>query len=176
GDSTPHRAGHVRGRRRRRRPGPLRLPARRLRALRQQARAPRAVIAAVAAGHPATTAAGVEILAAGGSAADAAVAAALASSWRETVMPGLLGGGHALYYDAATGRTQNLDCFVSVPGLGAESRGTELEHLDVPFGAEVVRYAIGAASCGVPGLPAGLVALWQAHGRLPWETVVEPAL
>jgi len=132
--------------------------------------------AGVAAGHPATTAAGVETLAAGGSAADAAVAAALASCVAETVMTGLLGGGHALYYDAAGGRAHNLDCFVAVPGLGAEARGTELEHLDVPFGAEVVRYAIGAASCGVPGLPAGLVALWQAHGRLPWETLVEPAL
>ena len=132
--------------------------------------------AGTAAGHPATTAAGVEILAAGGSAADAAVAAALASCVAETVMTGLLGGGHALYYDATGGRARNLDCFVAVPGLGAESQATELEHLDVPFGAEVVRYAIGAASCGVPGLPAGLVALWQTHGRLPWATVVEPAL
>ena len=32
------------------------------------------------------------------------------------------------------------------------------------------------ASCGVPGLPAGLDELWCAHGRLPWTRVVEPAL
>ena len=57
----------------------------------------------VAAGHPATCAAGVEILEEGGSAADAAVAAALASCVAETVMTGLLGGGHAIHYEAASG-------------------------------------------------------------------------
>jgi gamma-glutamyltranspeptidase/glutathione hydrolase len=132
--------------------------------------------AAVAAGHPATTAAGIEILAEGGSAADAAVAACLASCVAETVMTGLLGGGHAIYLDAARGRVRNLDCFVAVPGLGAERRHPELVHLDVPFGAELVHYAVGPASCAVPGLPAGLEALWRAHGRLPWPRLVEPAL
>jgi gamma-glutamyltranspeptidase/glutathione hydrolase len=132
--------------------------------------------AGVAAGHPATTAAGIEILQAGGNAADAAVAAALASCVAETVMTGLLGGGHAVYFDAATRRARNLDCFVAVPGLGAEPRDAALVHLEVPFGAEVVHYAVGPASCGVPGLPAGLVALWEAHGTLAWPRLVEPAL
>ena len=130
----------------------------------------------MAAGHPATTAAGIEILAAGGGAADAAVAATLASCVAETVMTGLLGGGHAIYYEAATGRARNLDCFVAMPGLGAEPRDVELLHLEVPFGAELVHYAIGPASCGVPGLPAGLVAIWEEHGRLPWPRLVGPAL
>src|ERR671934_732900 len=130
--------------------------------------------ASVAAGHPATTAAGIEVLAAGGSAADAAVAACLASCIAETVMTGLLGGGHAIYLDAPSGRAANLDCFVAVPGLGAEPREPELLHLDVPFGAELVHYAVGPASCGVPGIPAGLDALWRSHGRLPWARLVEP--
>jgi gamma-glutamyltranspeptidase/glutathione hydrolase len=132
--------------------------------------------AGVAAGHPATTAAGIQILADGGSAADAAVAAALASCVAETVMTGLLGGGHAIYYDAAAGQARNLDCFVAVPGLGVAPREPELLHLEVPFGAELVHYAVGPASCAVPGLPAGLVSLWEAHGRLPWVRLVEPAL
>src|SRR5437867_7451922 len=132
--------------------------------------------AAVAAGHPATVAAGIEILDEGGSAADAAVAAVLASCVAETVMTGLLGGGHAIHYESATGRVRNLDCFVAVPGLGAEPREAELLHLDVRFGAELVHYAVGPASCGVPGLPAGLAALWEAHGTLPWRRLVEPAL
>src|SRR5437773_11476454 len=132
--------------------------------------------AAVAAGHTATTAAGIEVLEAGGSAADAAVAACLASCVAETVMTGLLGGGHAIYLDAASGIARNLNCFVAVPGLGAKPRDTELVHLEVPFGTELVHYAVGPASCGVPGLPAGLDELWRAHGRLPWERVVEPAL
>src|SRR5436190_20229576 len=132
--------------------------------------------AGIAAGHPATTAAGIEVLADGGTAADAAVAASLASCVAETVMTGLLGGGHAVYFDAASGRVRNLDCFVAVPGLGAERRNVKLTHLDVPFGAELVHYAVGPASCGVPGLQAGLAALWEAHGTLPWPRLVEPAL
>ena len=132
--------------------------------------------AAVAGGHPATVAAGIEILEDGGNAADAAVAASLASCVSETVMTGLLGGGHAVYFDAATGRVRNLDCFVAVPGLGSELQDTELLHLDVPFGAELVHYAVGPASCAVPGLPAGLEALSREHGRLPWRRLVEPAV
>jgi gamma-glutamyltranspeptidase/glutathione hydrolase len=132
--------------------------------------------AAVAAGHPATAGAGIEILEEGGSAADAAVAAVLASCVAETVMTGLLGGGHAIHYDVATGSVRNLDCFVAVPGLEAERREPELVHLDVPFGAELVHYAVGPASCAVPGLPAGLETLWREHGRLPWPRLVEPAV
>ena len=132
--------------------------------------------AAIAAGHPATVAAGFEILQEGGSAADAAVAASLASCVAETVMTGLLGGGHAIYYDADEGRAANLDCFVALPGLGAERRGAELLELEVPFGAELVHYAVGIASCGVPGVPAGLDELWRRHGRLDWPRLVEPAL
>jgi gamma-glutamyltranspeptidase/glutathione hydrolase len=131
---------------------------------------------AVAAGHPATAEAGAEILAAGGSAADCVVAACLASCVAETVMTGLLGGGHAIYFDAATGRTANLDCFVAVPGLGREGEPVALLELEVPFGTELVHYAVGIGSCGVPGVPAGMEALWEAHGRLPWPRLVEPAL
>jgi gamma-glutamyltranspeptidase/glutathione hydrolase len=130
----------------------------------------------IAAGHPATAEAGAEILAEGGTAADAAVGACLASCVAETVMTGLLGGGHAIYFDAANGDTQNLDCFVAVPGLDDVPRQIELLELEVPFGAELVHYAVGIASCGVPGVPAGLSALHRAYGRLPWARLVEPAL
>jgi gamma-glutamyltranspeptidase/glutathione hydrolase len=131
---------------------------------------------AVAAGHPATADAGAGILREGGNAADAAVSATLASCVAETVMTGLLGGGHGIYFDAATGRARNLDCFVAVPGLGAEPREVALLELDVPFGTELVHYAVGIGSCGVPGVPAGLDALWNDHGTLPWPRLVEPAL
>jgi gamma-glutamyltranspeptidase/glutathione hydrolase len=130
------------------------------------------VEAAVAAGHPATAAAGAEILQEGGSAVDAAVAACLASCVAETVMTGLLGGGFAIVFDAASGGAANLDFFVSVPS----GTGGAMEELAVPFGEELVHYAIGAASCAVPGVPAGLGELWRTHGRLPWPRLVEPAL
>ena len=131
---------------------------------------------AVAAGHPATTSAGVEVLAEGGSAADAAISACLASCVAETVMTGLLGGGHAIYFDAATGRARNLDCFVAVPGLDGAGGEAEMLQLEVPFGEELVHYAVGVASCAVPGLPAGLDELWRRYGRLPWDRLAEPAL
>ena len=126
--------------------------------------------AAVAAGHPATVAAGIEILEEGGSAADAAVAACLASCVAETVMTGLLGGGHAIYWDGRD--TWSLDCFVDVPsGTGAPP-----VQLHVPFGEELVHYAVGPGTCAVPGLPRGLGALHARFGRLPWVQLVQPAL
>lgn len=87
-------------------------------------------------------------------------------------MTGLLGGGHAISFDAASGTVRNLDCFVAVPS----GKGGPMEHLRVPFGAELVDYAVGASSCGVPGVPLLLDALWRSNGRLPWRRLVEPAL
>ncbi len=115
-------------------------------------------------------AAGIEILEEGGTAADAAVAACLASCVAETVMTGLLAGGHTIYWDGR--EAWNLDCFVDVPsGEGA----TPLE-LQVPFGEELLHYAVGPGTCAVPGLPRGLGALHGRFGRLPWQRLVEPAL
>ena len=132
--------------------------------------------AGIAAGHPATADAGLEILEAGGTAADAAVAASLTSCAAEAVMTGLAGGGHAIWYDGASGRASLLDFFVAVPGLGREPGARELVELDVPFGTELVHYAVGIASCAVPGVPAGLGELWERHGRLAWPRLVEPAI
>ncbi|HEY3070916.1 MAG TPA: gamma-glutamyltransferase, partial [Gaiellaceae bacterium] len=129
----------------------------------------------VAAGHPATAEAGFGVLEDGGTAADAAVAASLASCVAETVMTGIAGGGHALWLDG-TGETRLLDFFVTVPGLGEPPKETELLDIGVPFGNELVHYAVGIASCAVPGVPAGLHELWSRYGRLPWRRLVEPAL
>ena len=106
----------------------------------------------------------------GGTAADAAVAASLASCVAETVMTGLLGGGHAIHWDGT--EALNLDCFVDVPS-GAGAAPVELK---VPFGEELVHYAVGPGTCAVPGLPRGLGALHERFGRLPWPRLVEPAL
>jgi gamma-glutamyltranspeptidase / glutathione hydrolase len=125
--------------------------------------------AGVAAGHPATAAVGADILADGGTAADAVVAMALASCVAETVMSGLLAGCHAIAFDGS--RVVNLDGFAAVP-----SGSGDLVELEIPFGDEPVVYAIGAASCAVPGLPAALGELWERLGRLPWGRLCEPAL
>jgi gamma-glutamyltranspeptidase / glutathione hydrolase len=125
--------------------------------------------AGVAAGHPATAEAGLEVLVDGGTAADSVVAMALASCVAETVMSGLLSGCHAIAFDGS--RVMNLDGFAALPsGTG------ELTELEIRFGEEPVVYAIGAASCAVPGLPAALGELWERLGRLPWKRLCEPAL
>jgi gamma-glutamyltranspeptidase/glutathione hydrolase len=144
--------------------------------LRQRIEVSSPITAGVAAGHPATAEAGLEILKEGGSAADAAVGAALASCVAETIMTGIVGGGHAVYYEAEGARTRLIDFFVAIPGLGQPRRKLELKELRVKFGNEYVHYFIGIASCAVPGMPAGLDALWKEHGRLPWPRVVAPAL
>ena len=130
----------------------------------------------VAAGHPATAEAGLEILAEGGTAVDAAVSAALASCVAETVMTGIAGGGYAVLVEAGSGAAQVLDFFVTVPGLGQRRATPALEELAVPFGEELVHYFVGAATCAVPGVPAGLDELWRHAGTLPWDRLVEPAL
>ena len=109
--------------------------------------------AGVAAGHPATAAVGAEILADGGTAADAVVAMALASCVAETVMSGLLAGCHAIAFDGS--RIVNLEGFAAVPAVSGD-----LVDLEIPFGDEPVVYAIGAASCAVPVLPAAHGELW----------------
>jgi len=123
----------------------------------------------VAAGHPATALVGAEVLNDGGTAADAVVAMALASCVAETVMSGLLAGCHTIVFDGS--RVLNLDGFAAVP-----SSAGNLAELTIPFGDELVVYAIGPASCAVPGLPAALGELWQRLGRLPWTRLCEPAL
>ena len=112
---------------------------------------------------------GAEILADGGTAADAVVAMALASCVAETVMSGLLAGCHAIVFDGTS--VMNLDGFAAVPSASAE-----LAELPIAFGDELVVYAIGAASCAVPGLPAALGELAERFGRLPWRRLCDPAL
>jgi gamma-glutamyltranspeptidase / glutathione hydrolase len=125
--------------------------------------------AAVAAGHPATAEIGAEVLADGGTAADAVVAMALASCVAETVMSGLLAGCHAIAFDGS--RVRNLDGFAALP-----SRTGELVEVLVPFGDEIVVYELGPSSCAVPGLPAALGELSGSLGRIPWRELCEPAL
>ncbi|HEY0485729.1 MAG TPA: gamma-glutamyltransferase [Mycobacteriales bacterium] len=134
------------------------------------------VPAGVAAGHPATAGAAAEILRAGGSAADAAVAAVLAACVAETVFTGLGGGGFATHYDAATGDVTCLDFFVAVPGLGADAGPGPMTTLSVAFGSVPQAFSIGAPSVAVPGVPAGCAEVHRRWGRLPWPDLVAPAL
>ncbi len=132
--------------------------------------------AGVAAGHPATMEIGLGVLAMGGSAADAAAAAALASCVAESILTGIGGGGFATYFDAGTGEVTCLDFFCSVPGSDGDRSAGPMVPIEVAFGGVPLAYSIGGASVAVPGVPAGVAEVHRRWGRLPWERVVEPAI
>ncbi|RIJ78555.1 gamma-glutamyltranspeptidase [Nakamurella silvestris] len=131
--------------------------------------------AGVAAGHPSTAAAGLTVLAGGGSAGDAAAAMVLAGSVAETIFCGLAGGGFATHFDASTGEITCHDFFVAVPGLDGSDPAPGLP-ISVSFGGVAVPYEIGGATVAVPGVPRGVEQLHRTHGRLPWKDLVEPAI
>lgn len=133
------------------------------------------VAAGVAANHPATAEVGLGILRAGGSAADAAVAAVLACSATESIYTGLGGAGFATHFDASTGAVTCLDFFCSVPGTDGDAAAGPMVPVEVYFGGMPQVYAIGGASVAVPGVPAGCGELHARWGRLPWRDVVAPA-
>jgi gamma-glutamyltranspeptidase/glutathione hydrolase len=135
----------------------------------------RSVVAGVAASHPTTAEVGVQTLRAGGTAADAAVAAVLTCCVAETIYTGLGGGGFATYFDAATGEVTCLDFFVAVPGTDGDRQPGPMIAVDVFFGGMRQVYSIGGASVAVPGVPAGLGEVHRRWGRLPWADVVAPA-
>ena len=130
---------------------------------------------AVAAGHPSTAVAGADILAAGGSAADAAVAMILVGCAAETLFTGLGGGGFATHFDAATGIVSCHDFFVDVPGREGATPQAGVP-ITVSFVGQHVPYDVGPATVAVPGVPAGAFHLWQRFGRLDWAQVVAPGL
>ncbi|HZO66201.1 MAG TPA: gamma-glutamyltransferase [Kribbellaceae bacterium] len=132
--------------------------------------------AGVAAGHPVTTEVGLRMLAAGGSAADAAVAATLSCCVAESILTGICGGGFATYYDAGTRTVTCLDFFCSVPGLDGDAKPGPMTPIEINFGGVPLPYSIGGASVGVPGVPLGAAEVHARWGRLSWQRVVEPAI
>src|SRR5437667_3418036 len=133
---------------------------------------------AVAAGHRLTAEAGAEILAEGGNAVDACLAAAFASWVAESPLTGPGAGGFLLVHRARDRTTRVLDFYVAIPGLGlGRRRPAEMESVDVDFTPESSQvFRIGAASCAVPGTPAGLEAAYRSYGTIPWRRLLEPAI
>ena len=127
----------------------------------------------IASGHTDTSQAAVQVLEAGGNAADAAVAAALAATVAEPLLCSLGGGAHALVQ--LDGRAPlALDCFTHTPRF---RRMDELDFYPIigNFGTDVQEFHVGMASIATPGAAAGLIALHARFGRMPLAEVVVPA-
>ena len=127
--------------------------------------------AAVASAHPLATAAGVEILQAGGNAFDAAVAVSAALAVVEPYSSGLGGGGFWLLHRAADGRTVMID---------GRERAPLAAHRDLYLDAQgevIPRLSIdGALAAAIPGEPAALVHIARRYGRLPLSRSLAPAI
>lgn len=126
----------------------------------------------VVSAHPVASRVGREVLAAGGSAADAAIAVQLVLNLVEPQSSGLGGGGFLLYWDAAARKLSSYDARETAPL--AATPGYWLDDAGAPPGFwEAV---IGGRSVGVPGMPRLLETLHARHGRLPWGDLIDPAL
>lgn len=133
---------------------------------------------AIAAGHPLTAEAGARVLADGGSAVDACLAAAFVSWVAESPLTGPGGGGFLLVHRARDGRPRLLDFFVSVPGAGLEEELiSEMETIDIDFDSSSTQaFGIGVSSVATPGVVAGLETAHRAYGRMPWARLFDPAI
>jgi gamma-glutamyltranspeptidase/glutathione hydrolase len=123
----------------------------------------------VSTSQPLATAAGLEVLAKGGNAADAAVAAGAALNVTEPTSTGIGGDMFALYYEERTKRVTALNGSGRAPAaltldrLKKEGFATELP----PFHAHTVT---------VPGACAGWFDLIAKHGSLPMTDILAPAI
>jgi gamma-glutamyltranspeptidase / glutathione hydrolase len=125
----------------------------------------------VVSAHPLATAAGLSILKQDGNAVDAAAAVALAISVVEPFSTGIGGGGFLLYRSANTGEVKALDFREKAP-----LKATATMYLDAQGKVRPRASTDGYLAVAVPGTVAGLAEAQHRYGRLPWATVVRPAI
>ena len=121
--------------------------------------------------NPHATRAARRILARGGSAADAAIAAQLVLGLVEPQSSGLGGGAFLLYWDSRRERLVALDGREKAPSRLSEDHFLLPDETPMAFFDAV----IGGYAVGVPGVPALLATLHQRYGRLPWKQLFEDA-
>lgn len=124
------------------------------------------------AANPHAVDAAVEILRAGGSATDAAIAAELVLGLVEPQSSGIGGGGFLLHYD---GRSREIVAYDgreraprgASPTMFLDARGRPLNFLDA---------RTGGIAIGAPSLIAMLKMAHEDSGRLPWARLFDPAI
>jgi gamma-glutamyltranspeptidase/glutathione hydrolase len=126
----------------------------------------------VAAANPYAVEAGLAILAAGGSAADAAVAVQAMLGLVEPQSSGIGGGAFLLHYDAATKKVTAFDGREAaprgaMPGMFLDANGEPLAYYDA---------VMSGRSTGVPGAIAMLGKVQARYGELPWNRLFEPVI
>lgn len=125
---------------------------------------------AVAAANPLATDAGYQVLKAGGSAIDAAIAVQMVLTLVEPQSSGIGGGAFLLH---AKGKDiEAFDGRETAPSAVDENLFIGPDGKPLAFHDAVV----GGRSVGVPGTVRMLEAAHRQHGRLPWATLFQPAI
>ncbi len=125
---------------------------------------------AVAAANPLATDAGLQILRAGGSALDAAIAVQLVLGLVEPQSSGIGGGAFLMHFDGQ--RVQAFDGRETAPAAASPTQFMGEDGKPLPFDAAV----LSGRSVGVPGAVRMLEAAHRQHGTLPWARLFEPAI
>jgi gamma-glutamyltranspeptidase/glutathione hydrolase len=125
---------------------------------------------AVAAANPLAANAGRQMLEAGGSAIDAAVAVQMVLTLVEPQSSGIGGGAFLLHHDGRT--VEAFDGRETAPAAANEKLFIGADGKPLSFEEAVV----GGRSVGVPGVVRMLEMAHRQHGRLPWARLFEPAI
>lgn len=120
--------------------------------------------------YPDASKAGVDILKKGGNAVDAAVAVQFALA---VVHPsaGNIGGGGFMVYRSAKGESNTLDFREKAPGNASTNM-----YLDAAGNIVKDMSLATHAASGVPGSVDGMVVAHKKYGKLPWATLIQPAI
>lgn len=126
----------------------------------------------VAAANPHAVQAGADVLAAGGTAADALVAVQTVLGLVEPQSSGLGGGAFLVWYDAASGKLTTIDGretapLAATPTLFQDENGETLGFFDA---------VVGGRSVGTPGTPALLQMAHDKWGKADWAGLFDPAI
>ncbi|MCR6474908.1 gamma-glutamyltransferase [Variovorax sp. ZS18.2.2] len=123
----------------------------------------------VVANHPLATRAGCDVLKAGGSAVDAAVAVQAVLGLVEPQSSGLGGGAFMLHYDAATKKVQAYDGREMAPAAATENYLRYAVQTDSASGLPKPSARASGRSIGTPGAVRMLDIAYKDHGKLPWK-------
>ncbi len=124
---------------------------------------------AVASAHPLATQAGLEILAQGGNAYDAAIAVASTLNVVEPMMSGIGGYGTILIYDAKENRVR----FLNPSGRFPVKTNTDLMRAPTP---DFMKNRVGPKSISTPGNLNAWKAMNESYGNLKWDQLFESAI
>jgi len=126
----------------------------------------------VVAAHPLASQAGREMLRAGGSAMDAAIAAQMVLNVVEPQSSGIGGGAFLLHWDAEAEALTTYDGREVAPAAATPQRFLDEDGARLGFGEA----STGGLAVGVPGLLRMLEKAHGAHGRLGWAALFGPAI